>query len=297
MPYRIIAKPILESFIDNVLRKKVVPKIGSIVYCDLFFNTVEHSGVYIGNNTIVHLDGSGIVEAVSPEEFLSRLGGLNTAISIYISCLDDEAVGNEEIAQRAKNQIGTKREYDLFNDNCHQFTSGCITGNYENNHNFFASLKGRVETYLGSNCFRVWDRDNYNLHEEIKSTQSILTKIEFSKKEIFNIELIKFTSLLIHYILDKQEILPSDIYYFEKIMKEYFPISETKVLKDMYELRNKIKYEDIKELLTTFFLSFKDEEQKTIEDILSKIVNQDEKGKYCKYRDIYLILHKLKKEK
>ena len=70
MPYRLLAKPIIESFIDNILRDTVKPKIGSIVYCDLCFNTVEHSGVYVGNGEIVHLDGSGVVEKVSAKTFL-----------------------------------------------------------------------------------------------------------------------------------------------------------------------------------------------------------------------------------
>ena len=53
------------GFIDYIFRDQVRPKKGSIVYCDLAF-FVEHSGVYIGNNKIVHLDGSGYVEVVTP---------------------------------------------------------------------------------------------------------------------------------------------------------------------------------------------------------------------------------------
>lgn len=297
MPYRIILKPIMESFIDNVLREKVAPEIGSIVYCDLCFNTVEHSGVYVGDNTIVHLDGSGIVEAVSPQEFLARLNGFNTAMSIYVSCLDNKAVGDEEIAKRAKKQVGAKRNYKLLDDNCHQFTSGCITGNFDNNHNLFGSLKSRVEKYLGCNSFRVWDQNRYNLKEDITVIISSFKDNNSVLQESLDIKLVKFTSLLIHYVLDKREVLPNDIAYFEGIIKKHFSIVDTKTLKDMYELKEKIKKEDIEVLVSTFFFSLKMEEQKAIEGILDEIVNQDEKGMYSKYRDINLTIHKLKKDK
>ena len=83
---KLIRSPIhnfVESLIDNVFRDKVSsPAIGSMVYCDLI--TAEHSGIYIGKGKIVHLDGEGIIEAVSPDLFLERLDGLNTAISIYV---------------------------------------------------------------------------------------------------------------------------------------------------------------------------------------------------------------------
>jgi len=296
MPYRILLKPILESFIDNVLKEKVTPKIGSIVYCDLCFNTVEHSGIYIGNNTIVHLDGSGVVEAVSPQQFLARLDGFNTAMSIYVSCIDNEAVGCEKIAKRAKEQIGVKRNYHLLDDNCHQFTAGCITGNFDNNHNFFGSLKNRVETYLGSNCFRVWDQNRYNLKEEIKLTVSSLQENKQIVGIDLDIELIKFASLLIHYVLDKRDILPNDIAYFEQILKTYFSVVDTKILKEMYELKQKIQKEDIEVLIATFFPQLKVGEQKTIENILDKITNQDQKGVYSKYRNINLMIYKLKKD-
>ena len=146
----------INYFIDNVFRDKVVPIPGSILYCDLW--AFEHSGVYIGNNKIVHLDGSGKIECVSPDEFLNRLDGINTAISIYVSCKDTKAVGNQEIANRAKNMIGSKRDYNFILDNCHQFTAGCITGNFEEQNNFLWMVKFEAEKKLGVNTWRVWDR-------------------------------------------------------------------------------------------------------------------------------------------
>ena len=50
---------------------KVMPKKGSVLYCDLTGSFLEHSGIYVGDNRIVHLNGKGEIEVVSPAEFLS----------------------------------------------------------------------------------------------------------------------------------------------------------------------------------------------------------------------------------
>ena len=147
---------LLKSFIDNVIRDTVVPVKGSVVYCSLF-EYAEHSGIYIGKNKIVHLDGSGIIEVVSPKEFIERLGGFNTAISIYVSCNGLSATGTNTIARRAKKMVGKGRKYHVILDNCHQFTSGCITGNFENSDNFLWMLKSSANNVLSTNKWRVWN--------------------------------------------------------------------------------------------------------------------------------------------
>lgn len=53
-----------ESIIDNVFRAHTSPVIGSVVYCDLLFGYAEHSGIYVGDDKIVHLDGSGLIEII-----------------------------------------------------------------------------------------------------------------------------------------------------------------------------------------------------------------------------------------
>jgi len=145
----------VESFVDNVCREKVRPSIGSVVYCDLVFGRAEHSGIYVGDDKIVHLDGSGIIEIVSMKKFLNRLNGFNSAISLYVSSCGCYSVGSREVAQRALNMIGSRRNYNLLTNNCHQFTSGCLTGNFENNDNFLWLLKITSENVLGSDCWRV----------------------------------------------------------------------------------------------------------------------------------------------
>jgi hypothetical protein len=147
---------VAESFIDNVLRDKVSePAIGSMVYCDFFH--AEHTGIYIGNGKIVHLDGNGKVKSVGHDSFLDRMDGLNTAISIYVSCNGADPVGCSEAARRARAMLNRRIDYNLLMNNCHQFTAGCLTGEFENGYNFFSLLKPLAEETLDANAWRVWD--------------------------------------------------------------------------------------------------------------------------------------------
>lgn len=147
---------LLDSFIDNVIRDTVTPVQGSVVYCTMW--GVEHSGIYIGNDLIVHLDGSGDIEVVSPDEFMDRLDGFNNAISIYVSCRGTEAVGKIKAAKRAEDMVGHSRDYNVALDNCHQFTSGCLTGDFDNFDNPFTFLEWTAEKELDMDTWRVWDR-------------------------------------------------------------------------------------------------------------------------------------------
>lgn len=145
------------SIIDNIFRDKVKPKVGSVVHCGLLVNQFEHSGIYIGYNKIAHLDGSGKIEAVSPEEFLNRLDGLNSAISIYVSCKDGKSIGSRTIADRARSKLGHRLKYSVTGNNCHMFTSGCLTGKFKNNDGFFSELEKTTDRILSANEWRVWD--------------------------------------------------------------------------------------------------------------------------------------------
>lgn len=146
----------VESFVDNVIRDKVrEPDVGAIVYCDLALGYMEHSGIYIGNNKIIHLNGKGWIEIVSPYDFIRG----TTAISIYTSCIDSTPIGNYSAAERAKyyeKKVGVKN-YNFLLSNCHIFSSSCITGNTDNSDTFLWMLKDTSEKDIGVNSWRVWD--------------------------------------------------------------------------------------------------------------------------------------------
>ena len=145
-----------ESMVDNHLKPKVSPVRGSIIYCELALGHAEHSGVYVGNGRVVHLDGSGRIENVSCKEFMQRLGGWNTARSIYVSCNEDnEAVGSYGVAYRALAMVGSNRNYQFIGDNCHRFTSDCINHQSDTNENFLWMLKLSAQKALGADRWLV----------------------------------------------------------------------------------------------------------------------------------------------
>ena len=147
-----------QSFFDNVFRDLALPTRGSVVYCDLALSTAEHTGIYVGDNKIVHLDGSGLIEVVTPEKFLQRLGGWNTAMSIYISCHGKHAVGSDRVAARALSMVNRRRRYNVIFDNCHQFTTGCLTGDFDTNGcNYLWMVKSTAKEVLGASTWRVWE--------------------------------------------------------------------------------------------------------------------------------------------
>jgi hypothetical protein len=137
------------------LVKKVHPARGSVVYCKLGVQA-DHSGIYIGYNRIVHLDGNGTVEKVTPEEFLHRLGGANPAFIIYTSCRHAKPVGSHEAAKRAKERVGTKNGYNLVSNNCHQFSAGCLTGKFKNHCNTFTALKHETKSKIHADGWQIW---------------------------------------------------------------------------------------------------------------------------------------------
>ncbi len=143
---------LLEGIVDSC-RDKVTPKIGSIIYCDLAFGYMEHSGVYIGDNKIVHLSGKGRIEVVSAKEFISG----TTACNIYVSCRDSQSVGSANVAQRALSQVGQHRNYNFILDNCHQFTAGCLSGCFNNSCNFLWMLKNESKKNIFSDSWNHWD--------------------------------------------------------------------------------------------------------------------------------------------
>ena len=95
--YRLLLLNFVDSFIDNCILSCVdEPAYGGIVQCELLFGLAAHSGIYVGNGDIVHLDGDGIVIRSNAREFLDRLDGWNSAISVLFRKGTDGAYGNDE---------------------------------------------------------------------------------------------------------------------------------------------------------------------------------------------------------
>jgi len=143
--------------IDNKTRNTVSsPTIGGIVYCDLF--AASHSGVYVGDGNIVHLDGSGVVVKTSAKTFIKRLEGWNTARSIYTLCKGKEPVGIAGAAAYAEDQVGRKVKYTLAQNNCHRFTASCLLGEESpSSYLLLGAVKSIHDEKTGKSIGRVWN--------------------------------------------------------------------------------------------------------------------------------------------
>lgn len=121
---------------------------GALVFCELG-KEAEHSGIYIGNGGIVELNGDGWVQRVTPISFYSS-SQYRTGNEIYtFTDLNGNIISSKEIANRAKNKVGTKINYNVAVNNCHKFSAGCITGNFDNFNVTFTQLKELIERRYG----------------------------------------------------------------------------------------------------------------------------------------------------
>lgn len=123
----LISKNIYKT-IDAIFIRQQKPRLGSVVYCNLA-GVFEHTGIFVGGGKIVHLDGEGMIEKVSYDDFVNRLDGNNPAITIFCPVdSNNKSIGDEQVAQRALAMVGSHRDYNLIFENCHKFTLYCLTG-------------------------------------------------------------------------------------------------------------------------------------------------------------------------
>ncbi|AFI04996.1 hypothetical protein [Helicobacter cetorum] len=139
----------------NNARQRVVPKVGSIVLHDLFFDFAEHSGVYLGDNKIAHLtreNNKALLKIVSPKDFVK--GFMKTSSDILMLCYEYDEIlkplHSQKIADNAlyfvERYKGIALDYAIMRDefnthNCHAFSASCILGKDLNQHQIW-SLEG-----------------------------------------------------------------------------------------------------------------------------------------------------------
>ena len=149
-----VASAVVEGVKDATRPAVWTLERGCVVYRNLVPPFAEHSGIYIGGGEVVSLDGDGDVVSEGLDEFRAGEGQ-----SIYVSCFDGEAIGDEEVADRAEDMVGSSRSYNLILDNCHQFASGCLTGDFENADNFLWMLKDTASKELGADAWGIFEED------------------------------------------------------------------------------------------------------------------------------------------
>lgn len=148
----------VESVVDNYIRDTTRPVPGSILFCSLY--GAEHSGIHVGDGEIIELRGklssdSGRICRTDEDGFIQ---GTN-ALTIYVACFGNSSVpiGDEVVAQRALESVRQTRKYHLLRENCHMFSSYCITGNLDNEDNLFMKLENTIRREYGSFTWRAWD--------------------------------------------------------------------------------------------------------------------------------------------
>lgn len=152
--------PMFRSTFQIMTTDKVTPLRGCVLSCHLGL-LVDHSGVYIGDDRIVHMDGDKGIEVVSPCEFVGRLNGVNPAFAIWCACRNGRPVGGEKIAKRAELAMGESywRDYSLLTRNCHMLTQYCVSGKRDNGiFDFkFSNLEDVIRDKMDVNSWRVAD--------------------------------------------------------------------------------------------------------------------------------------------
>lgn len=145
-----LAENITKNYVMDTIDE---PRVGSVVYCGIAFGHLEHSGIYVGKRKIVSLSSNGEIVKQDPQEFL---GGVTTGDTIYVSCKGKSPVGMKHVGKRARQMVGSRRDYNVLWDNCHQFTSGCLTDDFENADNLLSMLQVTAERVLGADEWRAW---------------------------------------------------------------------------------------------------------------------------------------------
>ena len=136
----------------------VEPVVGSVVYCRLLGGIAEHSGIYVGDGKIVHLNSNGYIQVVNDTCFADVTNGLSFPGNIYVASRFCKAVGKKDIAKRALEKVGKLQGYQLLTNNCHRFVSGCITGEFDNADFLMWALKDTCKKRLGASTWNLYKK-------------------------------------------------------------------------------------------------------------------------------------------
>ena len=130
----------------------------------------DHSGVFVSRDKIVEVENDGgdkNIHCVDADDFLNS-SIVRTGVCIYVACDRRTGVvlGTRSVADNARYAMGRGGEYYLLFDNCHQFTSGCITGNFENVDSFLTLLERTISRKLNRGRPITWKIWNHEEDEE-----------------------------------------------------------------------------------------------------------------------------------
>ncbi|MDO6446826.1 hypothetical protein Q4493_13685 [Colwellia sp. 1_MG-2023] len=107
--------------------QRVKPAVGSIVCCGIG-GVLDHTGIWVDDDTIIELDGEGLIKPISVKRFTKERSGKH----IFIAC-DSNAtpLACASAADKAIAQIFQARKYHVLDNNCHRFIWQCLGGEHE----------------------------------------------------------------------------------------------------------------------------------------------------------------------
>lgn len=134
VPVHLITTVMTEPW-STVIEQKL-PR-GCIVRCLLANGLAYHTGIYVGNEQIIELNGNGRVTRVSFSEFK------NVAVGDprYITVLCNKAgipYYSPRWADMAESVLKTKWDYNMFSNNCHRFVLYCLFNRNPPQHSFYS---------------------------------------------------------------------------------------------------------------------------------------------------------------
>jgi len=102
--------------------QRVKPEIGAIVCCGIV-GVLDHTGIWLGDNSIAELDGNGLIKPISSQRFIKERSGKQ----IFIACDSlAQPLLSEIAANNAAQQLFQYRDYHVLDNNCHQFVWQCF---------------------------------------------------------------------------------------------------------------------------------------------------------------------------
>lgn len=129
---------------------RVKSHAGSLVCCHVY-GVIEHTGIWLEEDCVVELHGSGLVRAVSEQRFLAG----RTGSKIFVACnRQHQPLIASQVAQRAAKAIYQYRHYDVFDNNCHRFVWACISGE-EQQLDGFGAFNQQLVRYFKQGIY--WD--------------------------------------------------------------------------------------------------------------------------------------------
>ena len=136
--------------------------------------------------------------------------------------------GDNSQKERVKKQLKilleskflTQQEYDTFIENI------------DNGYSF-----SKIEKLLS-----LYENENLNIIKNDK------TEPELEDKEF-----IRLISFILHYVINKKNILPVDILFFQKILENNFNVKDKNILKEMFAIREEVGKKDLYLILDLFY--------------------------------------------